>query len=455
MVGKQRLPRSVWVLAGARAISGLGTGLTLPLTLIYLHQVRGISLAITGELFALAAVAGVVAMPLAGMALDRFGARPMYIAACVGQAMGAAGLAWAHNSATAAPAMILQGVGMSLSAPAMTTLMGGLYADTGQQRQAFGWNFTAVNAAIGIGAAIGGAVVNVRQVDTIQALFLANAASSVVCAALVARMPNYRHERGAKRPSAGYREVLASPALRTVLIVAFLLAFTGYATLDGAAPAFGVVVARVPARIIPLGLTVNTVIIVIGQPIALRLGRGMRSSLALVLIGLTWAVAWAILGLSALPASVTFRSALVLVFAATFAAGETLMAPTLGPLINRLAPGHLRGRANSLYQAAFGLSLVAVPVFSTELISAGVAWLLIGLLCAGSLCTVLLGLRLRRQVTAAMDRGTSEVKAAPGASALEASAPEAGTPDGAVAEGAVAEAVSSEAGLTGNSGSAA
>jgi MFS family permease len=409
---KPRLPRSVWVLTSARAISALGTGLTLPLTLVYLHQVRGIPLTVTGGLFALAAVAGLAAMPLAGVALDRLGARPVFVAACVGQALGATGLAWAHDSATAALAMVLQGLGMSLSSPAMSTLMGGLYADTGQQQRAFGWNFTAVNAAIGIGGAIGGAVVDVRQVATIQALFLANAASSVVCAGLVARLPNtQRAERAKSRSAAGYREVLASPALRTVVFAAVLLAFTGYATIDAAAPAYAVVVARVPARVVPLSLTVNTVLIVIGQPIVLRLGRRMRSSLALVLIGIAWVVSWAVLGLSALPAAMTVRIALVLVFAGLFGVGEILMAPTLGPLVNRLAPGHLRGRANSLYQAAFSLSFVVVPVFSTGLISAGLPWLLIGLLCAGSLGTAVLGLRLRRQITAALDRGTSEVKA--------------------------------------------
>src|SRR5689334_3941884 len=103
---KPRLPRSVWVLTSARAISSLGTGLTLPLTLVYLHQVRGIPLTVTGELFALAAVAGLAAMPLAGMALDRLGARVVLVAACVGQALGATGLAWAHDSVTAAPAMV-------------------------------------------------------------------------------------------------------------------------------------------------------------------------------------------------------------------------------------------------------------------------------------------------------------------------------------------------------------
>src|SRR5260370_16542096 len=39
-----RLPRATWLLIAGNAVSALGTGLVLPLTLIYLHQVRAIAL---------------------------------------------------------------------------------------------------------------------------------------------------------------------------------------------------------------------------------------------------------------------------------------------------------------------------------------------------------------------------------------------------------------------------
>jgi hypothetical protein len=51
---------------------------------------------------------------------------------------------------------------------------------------------------------------------------------------------------------------------------------------------------------------------------------------------------------------------------------------------------------------------VVAPVFSTGLIAAGLPWLWIGLLIAGSLGTAVLGLWLRRQLTAALDQGKSE-----------------------------------------------
>ena len=69
-VGAKRATR---LLVAGQGISSVGTGVVVPLTLIYLHQVRGIPLAVTGALFAAAAVMGLVTVPLAGVLLDRAG----------------------------------------------------------------------------------------------------------------------------------------------------------------------------------------------------------------------------------------------------------------------------------------------------------------------------------------------------------------------------------------------
>jgi len=88
-----RLPPATWVFIAGNAVSALGTGLVLPLTLIYLHQVRGIALAEVGLLLAVSGAVGLVAVPLAGVALDRFGARSVLIVVLAGQALAEAGLA--------------------------------------------------------------------------------------------------------------------------------------------------------------------------------------------------------------------------------------------------------------------------------------------------------------------------------------------------------------------------
>jgi len=99
---RTRLSSATWLLIAGEAVSALGTGLVLPLTLIYLHQVRGIALPVVGALMASTGAVGLVAVPLAGIALDRLGARTVLLAVLCGQALAEAGLA-AHSVATALP----------------------------------------------------------------------------------------------------------------------------------------------------------------------------------------------------------------------------------------------------------------------------------------------------------------------------------------------------------------
>ena len=55
--------------------NAFGNGVAYPFTVIYLHNVRGFSLGIAGLVLATNAVVGLGAGPLAGVVVDRFGAR--------------------------------------------------------------------------------------------------------------------------------------------------------------------------------------------------------------------------------------------------------------------------------------------------------------------------------------------------------------------------------------------
>jgi len=108
-MSRARLSRATWLLIAGESVSAVGTGLVLPLTLIYLHQVRGIALPEVGALMAAIGAVGLIAVPLTGIALDRFGARPVLFAVLSGQALAEGGLAWVHNAATALPVVLLLG----------------------------------------------------------------------------------------------------------------------------------------------------------------------------------------------------------------------------------------------------------------------------------------------------------------------------------------------------------
>jgi MFS family permease len=235
-------------------------------------------------------------------------------------------------------------------------------------------------------------------------MFLGNAVCAVVFTMVLTWVPDIRPSRSPQSAKLGYRYVLANRPLRVVLIATLVLAFTGYAALDAGLPAFATVDAHAPVRVVALAITANTALIVAAQLFVLRLVRVLRRSRALAMIGLLWAVSWAVLGLAGLGLPHVLRIACILGFAALFGLGETFMAPTISPLVNSLADDRTRGRANALSTGVYSLAFVVSPTMSTGLIAAGLGGLWIGLLCAGCLATVGIGFSLGRRLTAEQDR---------------------------------------------------
>jgi MFS family permease len=398
-----RLPRTTRLFLAGNTVSMIGNGLVLPFVLIYLHQVRGISLPLSGALLGAAAVAGLIVVPISGVVIDRLGARGVVAAIMLGQAIADVSLAFAHNVPTALPAMLLYGATWSPMFPATRTMMAGLTPNPVMQQRAFAINFTAQNAALGAGAAAGAAVASAQNPASFAALFLANAASCVLFVAVLPFVPNPRRVRQHDEARAGYRDVLAHPELRLVLVASLLLAFTGYPAFDSGLPAFSTVVAHVSVRIVALSFTVNTALIVATQLLVLRLVRRIRRSAAVALTGLIWAVSWGVLGLSALPIPPAARIACVLAFTGVFGLGETLYAPTMSSLVNSLANDRIRGRANSLSGVSTSLALIASPAIVTGFIAAGHAAAWIGLVCIGCIGTIGIGMILGRRLSVEQD----------------------------------------------------
>ncbi len=357
-----------------------------------------------GALLAASAAAGLVVMPAAGVLLDQVGARRVLTGILVGQAVAQVLLARAQDAATALPALLVYGASWAPMFPALQTMIAGLNPEPASQQRAFAINFTLQNAALGVGTVVGAVVASVSHPGSFQVLFLSNAASCLVFAAVLSLLPNLRRPRVQSEPRSGYRDVLAHRGLRLVMVASLILAFTGYPAFDSGLPAYATVEGHVSAHVVALSLTVNTAVIVATQLIVLRVVRRARRSRALAVTGLILAVSWAVLGLAALPITAAERIACVLGFTALFGLGETVLAPTMGPLVNSLAADRVRGRANSM--AGFGQSLAFIvsPAVATGLIAAGVPGVWIGLLCLGCLGTVAVGAVLRRTLTVEQDR---------------------------------------------------
>ena len=400
-----RLPSDVRRYLGSVAVAKFGTGLTLPFTLIMLHEVRGIALPTVGLLLAVPGAVGLASLPVAGVLIDRFGPRTVLAGCLLMQATGQSLLAFATSPGLALVALLLNGVGLAPSFPAGNALLGGLVREPSQVSRAYGMQFTIINAAIGSGTLVSSAVVDVHRALTFEVLFVGCAMACVTQALLLPRAE--RRAPSAHAGSSSYRVVLADKAFRRVCLAAFLFAMTGYAALDSGFPAFARVEGSVPPATIALAFTVNTVLIVSLQLPVLRWVRSWRRTQALALSASLWGLSWLLLGLHA-------STPVALLFAALFGLGEVFQSPAMQPLVNALATEELRGRYNALSGAMFSIAFVVSPALSGFLIGNDLGWLWIGFLVGGSVVTAAVLLSLRTRLTDLQDGLLSATAPVPG-----------------------------------------
>jgi MFS family permease len=384
-------------------LSMLGTGLVLPFMIIYLHQARGIALPVVGLMLAAGAAAGVMVVLVCGALLDRIGARPVLGGILLGQIVAEVGLAWAHNTLSAWPAVLLYGATWAPMFGALSTMLNGLTLEPALQQRAFAVNFATQNMALGIGAAVAAVVVRAHDPRTFQVLFLANGLSCLLFAVMLLALPNLRRTRPVDELRVGYRYVLSHRGLRLMILASLLLAYIGPASFDSGVPAFASVAAHISDHVIAVSFTINTGAIVAVQMLMLRLVRRHRRSSALTAIGFIFAGCWVLLGFAEVVHGQGWRVVIVLAFTGLFGVGETIVAPTRNPLINTLADDRIRGRANSISGFATSLMLIVGPAIVTGLLAAHLAAVWIASLCLSSLGLVAIAARLRAFLTTEQD----------------------------------------------------
>jgi MFS family permease len=382
------------VLLGASFVSSIGSGLTLPFLVIYLHQVRHIPLSVAGLLIGAMAVLALPVGPWAGALVDRFGARAVLLVALCLEGLGIASLATIHSSLSAIPAMFIYGLGQAAGWSTWNALLGVMVGNEAVSRLAFARNFQLLNLGLGMGAVIGGLVVHVRDPGSFVAIYLVDGCSNlVVVAALVllratafhpvgnveaaSKSGTQREDAQGHEPRLGYRAVFADGLFRRYALTLTLLMLAGYGALNTGFVGFATSVAKVGPDTIAIAYAANTFFIVVSQPLALRLCARMRRSTALKTVAGAFAASWVVLGLSGLVPGSRASIALVITTPAVFAIGEVFLSPVNGPLVNDLAPAALRGRYFAASSMCFTVANIVSPAISGAAIGAGLGQFLL------------------------------------------------------------------------------
>jgi MFS family permease len=399
------LPRVAWIVLLGDAVSALGSGLTLPFLLVFLHQACGLALGPASLAVATVAIAGLAGNPLGGALSDRSGPRGALAAGLVTAAAGSLALAAVSSSWQAFASCALLGVGAAVAWPALDALLAGLVTPE-QRASAFAVRHATMNAGLGVGALGAALLVAAASPAALADLYVLDAVSFAAFAVVLVSHPRLAsHRRAGRVPRAlgGYRVVLRDRVFVRVWALTALLVTAGVAQYAVAFPAYVTEVVGLDASWLSLALAANTITVVGAQLLTLRLLAGRRRSTAIVLVAALWTAAWSVALVAGALAAGSVAPALLTVTMVLLAAGETAFVPTVPALVNELAPAALRGRYNGALALAFTTGFIAGPLLAGATIASGLGAALPGALAAACGLAALAARRLRRHLPPALD----------------------------------------------------
>jgi len=401
-------PTGKWLLS-TTAISTLGRGMTLPFTIIYVHEVRGIPLDVAGLLMSVIALVALVVTGPVGALIDRLGARTVVIWGTVAQFSGAVMMAFATSVPAFVLAFTLLGIAFGIGWPGFNALTSSIVSGP-VRTQFFGINFALINLGIGIGGIVSGFLTNVDRPGTFTAIFLADAVCTLVPLALllgplrhVAGRPERTPDGRPVQPGAGYLAILRRPAVLWITALTFLTSFVGYGQMEAGFPAFAREVSEVSTRTIGFAFAANTAVIVGMQFLVLRFIDGHRRTRVFLVLVALWAGAWLLLGATGMVAGTMAAAGGVIVFHVLFGLGETMLQPTVPAIVNDLASDRDRGRFNAVSAGSFQIGAVTAPIVAGWLLSRQLSGVLIGVIVAGLVGVAVLAMALERQITPAVN----------------------------------------------------
>lgn len=388
-----------WLLSTV-AVQTLGRGLTLPFTVIYVNEVRGIGLGVAGTLLALIAIVALMVTGPGGALTDRIGARRMLIAGTSAQLVGCMVLAFATNVPMFVVGFVLLGINFGVSWPAFNALIASVVSGPLRQ-QYFGVNFALVNLGIGLGGVVGGLFVDVREPMTFTLIFIADGLSMLVPLGLLLGPLRHVHGRAVRSeetPTVGYLDLLRRPPVLWLTFITFLCTFIGYGQIESGFPAFSRQVGEVSTQVIGFAFAVNTLVIVALQFTVLKAVTGRRRTRGLLVMVVVWLTSWLVLSTAGLVSGLAAAVAVV-GFMAIFGFGEIFMQISIPAITNDMADDHVRGRANAVNAGAFQGGAILGPIVSGFLLEHDLSSIFIAAMVGGLLVMAAAIVLLERQLT--------------------------------------------------------
>lgn len=398
--------RGVWIVAVARFVNVLGSGLVYPFATLYFYLEVGIPFTLVGTgLFANSVGLGIGTL-VGGFLADRYGRRPVMVSSMV---LGAPSLA-AYALVTTATQFIvvasIAGLVMGLFTPASQAMIADLTTADARER-AYALLKVASNAGFGMGFVLGGVIYGITQTGVFVANGFTSAAVAVVLVLALPRSPARTNvepdvELGTVRDTLGdWLQAVTHPTILALALLNVGFAIM-YAQMNSTIPVHAEMTFDLTSEQLGTLFVLNPLVIVIFQiPVVARLSRWRRTR-GLLLSVVFWTTSFVAV-LASYGAPWALGVGLVGGFLVLRTFGEILHAPLITALASDVGPAASRGSQLSILEVAKRLGFGVGPIVGGVFFDYGIDHLLWPTLIAGC-CLLGIGiLALERRVTPAQN----------------------------------------------------
>ncbi|OEU88199.1 hypothetical protein DB35_17580 [Streptomyces abyssalis] len=378
---RPRFPGERALISGI-AVDAVGSGMYIPFSLVFFRHVTGLPLPVIGLVLTVTGLVGIAAVPLVGVAVDRFGARTMQISVYVVRGLSFACFPLADALPVFAVVALLTSVGTRVFPTTQEARIAELAEGTDRDRlQALSRSLG--NAGLGAGTLLASVVIAGAGDFGYTVTALVNAASFLLAGLLATCIPAApRRPPAGPRPRGGYR-VVAKDRPFLGLVCANLLVVLGFSALTTLLPLYATDWLDVPEGLVGSAFLLNTVLCAaLGVPVAALTRRCFTTrpraaAVGAALFSLSF-LAQAALG-TVRPHGVPLLLAGLLGAVFVMTVGEMMYAPSAGALAQFAAPQPLRGRYLATYQLSWSLAYALGPTVFTSLLTVDgrLPWLLV------------------------------------------------------------------------------
>ena len=396
-------PQSRKIIFGI-CLNAIGGGMTLSLLLVYLHDMRGFTNTFGGLLLAYGSLVSIAASSPMGALVDRIGPKKVMIGGLILNSVSSFSLSQVETQLQAIMALTFINIAGQAIWPSQSVILTRLTPEKDRSK-IFGFNFMLLNLGLGMGGLISSLIIQKGDLLSFQIMYFVDASTFLIYLLIVLTLRGEHVNRyipkAHETKQGSYRDLFAIKPLMLLGMAGIILFTFGYGTIQAGVPVFATQFLGLDPKWLGVIFGVNTISIVIFQPLVMRVLDKYSKYTALISIGIIWAISWLFVGVA--PYLPMFASGIAIcVSQLVFAFGEMVQAPTIPTLANELAPENIRGRANAWMSLQWSVSGVLGPAITGLMLGAdlGMAW--VATMFIGCFLSIPLVLAMKEAATQAL-----------------------------------------------------